>query len=146
MRHRPAGHLVNGLAQGGAPADADRSRLAHLDDAVQEGRRSTTEHRMQQVLVGGGGDHHCLVQTEGLAQFAFQPHVFGKGRSEGDPHETGCQRLGQEFVDPASGEVHPLGDLRLGQPLDVVEPGSLHHQLAYVHSLPPPNVTHALHL
>ena len=116
------------LMQRAAPAHAHGHAIGHDAGDIGARRRGNRPGRIA-VRIGERRDDG-LAQAEALFQLALQLHQRGNVRLDADDHLAPLAGIGQEPRDENAVHVQLLGNFRLGQPLDIIEPGSPDAELA----------------
>ena len=106
------------------PAPADAQGLAGAQPVGEPGAECDAQGRGQvRRVLRGGHDHGLLERRSGVLQPALQGDAGGQPAVDLDLDQAGLAADLQvaDHLDPADAE--PVGDLGLGQALDIVEPG-----------------------
>ena len=130
--------MADGLAQRGAPADAQpaHARLAEMPRQVFGG--GAAQDGRDLVLIGRGRNHHGVLQAGLLDQLPLQLDAVGQPGIDLDIDQAAFPGLAQQAVGAQPRDAELARDIGLGEPLHEIEPGHAHPKLLVIlrHPLP----------
>ena len=117
-----ARHLLDRRRKRATMAEADNGVVAAFDLAPQEARAGETERAQRQALLAEIGSDFAQVETIAGAQRVLEDGAFDDPAVDGHLHDAVRHGTRYEPMRLHGGQSETLGDGRLRQPADIVQP------------------------
>ncbi len=115
--------MIDGGGQRAAVAHADDAVFARFQHVEEDGRGGEAERAERQAGGGQGGDDAAEIEPELAREVAFQGKAVGDRAFDEDAHRADAPRPRDQPVRLERAHPEGRGDLGLGHPAGIVEPG-----------------------